>query len=229
MDEILLFILILAPGLVAVMARKYVKKRKRKKLEGYEELYYMAAHGFVVFGILSLFNYLVFHITSISELLLAMNRIDFFFLYCGSSASVAVLWILAWEKFGSEWLNALRSKLLRKRDGVTTSTNPSVWDMLFTNKELTEDWMVVSIVKDGVPITAGILKSWNPSDSDVMELELIRTESIKKVLEMDQGKERQEDMILNIVKFEYYCIDTGHLIKFYDTRKLKERKVLERV
>lgn len=152
-------------------------------------------------------------INTFYELIQKLSNLEFFNKYLLLSFATCFIFVFVkvyiWDKLVLFFINIWRK--LRNLPSETKFN--TVWEEVFENPENPIMDKIISIEKDGVVISKGVLEKFNSHNGKNREFLLIETEETKEFLEDPEN-------LLDKIDMEYYDQDSGHLIKFYNTEKL---------
>jgi hypothetical protein len=121
--------------------------------------------------------------------------------------------------------NRFRSKK-NKAEELETS---SVWDDIIETNCIGDKYKVVEINKDGVFVTRGFLNNYSPPDDMNKELGVEPHYLVEEEFEKDKERKTEAEKIFGESEQDYYDMQTGTLIKIYDTSKwMKKHATLKK-
>lgn len=174
----------------------------------------------IIISILNIAKILNVNINDFSQLQSKLQSIDFFIKYlCLSGISSIVVVLIKEYIVDRIILNIVNLKNVTFNGGIEETKYNTVWDSIFeNNKEPIKD-SYVSIEKDGELITQGVLDMYSHPGLSKKEFKLIESQEFKRYLEADKILDKDKKL-LDKVDMEYFDMETGVLIKFYNTEKL---------
>lgn len=122
----------------------------------------------------------------------------------------------------------------RKRKGQSIATKyNTIWDRVF-EKNSDVDGIIVEVEQNGQSIIRGYLSSYSGAKEISKELEVLPSRDIEIEFELDEKRPEKERVLdLDYIDKVYFDIQTGTLVKFYDSEKankniLNRRELLEK-
>ncbi|MHC1722441.1 MAG: hypothetical protein AB9836_04450 [Aminipila sp.] len=244
MEQIIITVLFLGPGMLINAINKFMKNSRGCKQNIYEYLFEMVAHSFIVFvntliiiKSLAIFfhdlgknNNLEFMVNSadkfsfktLSALTNSMDDILFSLAYIGFTLLVTVIWWRIYDLNMDNWLLGIKNKINKDITGVESTKNKSVFEGIFHNpNEVYERLLPVSIYKEDKLITSGCIFGWNSPDSEKIEYKLKFTQEIQHFLEEDKNRDDKDKMFPDI-RYEYFSPEDGMRIVFYNRQRLEK-------
>lgn len=222
MESILIAVLFLIPGsFVNIILDRFFPKSVKEKGDFEKTIYAVIYSSIIIFINLILMKYLrKIDINTFSELQSRLVNITFFIKYIILTAVSSFLFVLIkkiYEKIELCIVNNIR----RKNKLPAETEFATVWDEIFENKKIDLANTYIAVIKDGQLISHGCLKSHSPPNLDNRELLLIGTKGFEAFLENDKILPDGQKL-LDIIDKEYYNLNTGVLIRFYNNEKLLE-------
>lgn len=234
MEIIFIVLIFIGPGVSIKAYQNYMsvlsdKNNSKKTL--YEQMFTIVANSIITMlfsiGCINITILILFGksnvITSLSGLIALLDKLTFTVPYIMINAIMGLLWVKIYEGYIAQYIHNVRNKILTQKYGVKSISKeePTVWEDIFFNPKITEEWMIVSIFKDGDYITSGRIAGYNEGKTDINELEIRNVYEVEKVLAMDKEKKDAKKW-LGYVDFEYFNAETGLQIKFYDVEQIKK-------
>jgi len=226
METVIIILLLLGPGLAVMQCLELKAKREKKqkvKATVYEQLFAACVLSIFSTGIAFAGINIVRScrgqesIATVSGMMEHLN--SFGFLIC-----FLIFMILATTIVGIAYVGALKlflrnqSKNIEKEFNLTPlgDDNPTVWEDMFFDPDKNKEPRIVSIFKDGKYITSGYIDGWNIGEYERKEFEIRRSTEIEELLL------RGENSPLNYINEEYFDMETGVLIKFWESEAVNE-------
>lgn len=233
MEIVYLILMFLGPGLaINEYERKLKTIGKQIGRSGtiYEQLFGMCIHSVIV-TFITLVSIRLIHIalkasfpTTLSGVLLELNDLKQLAAYAITCVIVTIIWYKIYKQMISVAIFDFYKKKLAKDKGVIVEDidEPTVWENIFFTRDENEKRKIVSVFKDGNYITSGELAGWNTNADERRELRIFNSHIIEEVLKSDKEKEDVSQRLLYNVEYEYYDVENGILIRFYDPKKIDE-------
>lgn len=234
-----LILFFVAPGLLVnaiAGQRSILNNRKERKATIYEQLFSSVANSIVITGLSFFFLKTFHHVlgvpfpSKVSDVLALLDDIDILCAY----VCVALVTSLIWEYVFSHCIKKLwfrfKNKKYEKKHHVrlTNESGFTVLESFLLDLDQTGDEtreagdekppLIVSIYKEGVYMTSGILYSWNVGEEDPLEFELVRTMDVEKIIEDDKNRPHSEKWLQDVDN-EIFLAKDGILIKSYSPGK----------
>lgn len=215
--ETIITTLVFAVGGVMVnfFQKNYVQRSKNSKSD-YEFTIFVLIHsiGVLVINIFILKYIFRSDLVGFQDLLSKLMVMKYFFKYTLLTIGSSFFYTLLLEVIHKYLFLPIYNKY-KESKGLTKETIfPTVWEEIFENPDESVNDLIMTIEKDGVRITQGILISYS-APNNKREIMLKNTNDIK--LLMDEDKEfTLEEKMFRIIKKEYYDVESGTLYKFYD-------------
>lgn len=231
MEVIFLILIFIAPGLAIKLLGEALSKRERQdkpRNTVYENLFTVGSLSvfatIITCGILNAYRKKkkLDLITSISMLVESMDRFDFLLSYGVILIGVTILVGLFYKLLSYFW-DCLKRYRMKENYGLSPMSpdGRSVWEETFLNSEKNSAPRIVSIFMGGNYITSGYLNGWNFASYERKEFEVVRSQEIEKILKDDKDKKPAEKL-LSYIEEEYFDMETGILIRFYDSSYVNE-------
>lgn len=223
MDQVISLILFVVPGIFINLLYKEYTPRTKNEPTDYEKTVIAFIYSFAVLVMnISIMRFIfTIKIENLSQLMGSLKITDFLLKYVLLMLSNSIIFAIAWYYIKKYPLLKLYN-IFRGKRGLSKQTRfSSVWDEIFENAEMDLSDTYVTIEKEGKLITQGLISLYSPIDSKEKEFKLICTDSFKAYLENDKQLP-EDERIFNNIEFEYFNMQTGMLIKFYNNEKLKE-------
>lgn len=223
MEQIISLILFVFPGVfINLLYKQYLPKSKQEPSD-YEKAVIAFIYSFMVLVLNIVVMKFIFkkEIETLDQLLGYFKNTSFLLKYVFLTIFTSMLFAIVWH-YIFKYLILWAYNFYRKLRGLPKETRfSSVWDEIFENpdNDMTDAYVVIE--KDGDIISQGIIDLYSPIDSKDKEIKLICTDSFKKYLENDKLL-TEDEKIFNEIDYEYYNIETGVLIKFYNNKRIKE-------
>ena len=216
MEAILIAVLFLIPGsFVNIIMDRFFPKSTKEKSD-FEKTIYSVIYSSIIIFINILFMRIIknMNINTFEELQIKLRNIK----YIGLTMLSSTLFVIAkqlYEKIELWIVNKIR----QSNNLATESKFETVWDEIFENKAIDLTDTYITIMKDGQVISHGCLKRHSPPSLDNKELLLVATKEFERFLNHDKMLE-DDEKLLDIIDKEYYNLNNGVLIKFYNNTKL---------
>lgn len=226
METVIIILLLLGPGLAIMQCLELKAKREKKqkiKATVYEQLFAACVLSIFSTGIAFAGINLVRSCRaqeSITKVSTMLEQLDsFHFLVC-----FIIFMVLATAIVGLAYAKALKLLLHKQSKDIQEEfnlvplgdDNPTVWEYMFFNPDKNERPRIVSIYKDGAYITSGYIDGWNIGEHERKEFAIRRSTEIEELLN------RKEKSPIDYVNEEYFDMETGVLIKFWDSETVNE-------
>ena len=231
MEIVYLLLLFLGPGLAIDIYKRRFMVINTTKTKGtiYEQLFEDVAHSTIIttitIGVVAFIHFLVGSKfpPDIGTFIAELSEFKQLVAYIIVCVIVTILWYKVYENFFyPKFLEKHEQNVQEKRGLIyTNNLGLSVWQSIFFTKEENNTRKIVSIFKDGNYITSGEITNWNMGFDEKRELRIFNSHIIEAVLKADKEKEIPEKLLYNVEK-EYYDVENGTLIRFYDPRKIDE-------
>ena len=225
MDTVIIIFLFLAPGLAITRVLEMKEKRERKKqikTNIYEQLFTICTLSIFTTGIACALVNLwrafrnMYTFNSVSDFIKRLDTFAFLiqFIIALILAAIAVGW--AYVALSKKYVK-LKNKNIKEDFNLVPlkDDNSTVWDAIFLSKEKNTNPRIVSVYKDGAYITSGYIDGWNFAEDERKELAVIRTTEIEKIMKL-------KDRPLKYITEEYFDMETGVLIKFWESDEVNE-------
>lgn len=233
MEIVYLVLMFLGPGLAINEYERRLRaidKRAGRSSTIYEQLFGICAHSvvvtfFTIVATAAIHQALgAYFPSTLSGLLSGLDDLKQLATYFLLSSIVTVTWYQVYKKAIYVALFNLYKKKLKDEKGILLENinEPTVWENIFFTRKENEKRKIVSIFKDGNYVTSGELAGWNTGIDERRELRIFNSHVIEDVLAMDKTKEDVSERLLYNVEYEYYDVENGTLIRFYDPEKLDE-------
>lgn len=223
MESIVSLIIFVFPGIFITLLYKEYLPTSKNEPSDYEKAVIAFIYSFAVLVLNILIMKYVFsiNITVVSEIIGKFENIGFFLKYVFLTFANSLIFAVGWY-YVSKYIVLGTYNIFRFRKKLPLKTRYStVWDEIFENPDIDMNDAYVVIEKDGVLITQGLIALYSPIESKEKELKLICTDAFKNYLENDKNLP-EEEKIFNDIEFEYFNLEKGILVKFYNNAKLKE-------
>lgn len=226
-----LILFFLAPGLLVneiSRQKNILDNKKEHRPTIYEQLFSAVAHSVIITGMAFCFLQIlhrVLHVTfpsKIDILLELFNNVDILCAYVCVILVISFIWEYVfshhiwtlWFKIKNKKYEEKHNARLANKHGFTILESFFLDSNQVDNENDKKPPLIVSVYKDGIYMTSGILHAWNIGEEDPLEFELIRTMEIEKILEDDKNKPHSEKWLQDIDK-EIFIAEHGILIKAY--------------
>lgn len=230
MENIIMLILFVAPGLLVTTLRNRIYRRPESRADVYDRLFGLVMHSIVIFFINILIMKLItgkwlgipdFNVESISDIVQCANSIWFLIPYAVLTVFISIIWFFFYERFfDKKILLKIENRLVKKEMGTYRPGISGVYEEIFHDREIMGKLVPVSIYQNGELTTSGCITGFNTPEFQRMEFELEHVQEIKEILEKDQEKE-EENKILPYISKEYFVPEHGLLIQFYEPTRLE--------
>ena len=222
-SENIYFIIVFSiPAAIYLLFNRYIKfvpKTQADKSIELAECFFFSVIVFlfnsIVCGILEtdLFNSLI----HIDESLNYKFVVSYIVLTLISSVFILVIYYKKLRKVILEVINFFNKKNKRPIEDI----RESIWEMLFEDNKKVDIFNVCVVVKkDGNIVSAGIVESFSPPQSDHRELLLMETDYIMDILKEDTYK-CCEDRTFSQHLYDYVDVNLGVVYSFYSLDKYK--------
>ena len=213
-------VLFIIPGsIVNIILDRFFPKSKKEKSDFEKTIHAIIYSSVIIFINLVIMNKVKnINVSTFTDLQEMLSDITFFIEYIVLTFISSILFVIIkgiYEKIELSIVNIIRK--LKKLP--TESKFATIWDELFENKDIDLSDTYITIIKDGKIISQGCLKTHSPPNLENRELLLIGTKDFKAFLKNDIRLE-DDEKLLDIVDKEYYNLNTGVLIRFYNNTKL---------
>lgn len=223
MEQIIILILFVFPGVfVSLLYKEYLPRSKNESTD-YEKTVIAFIYSFAVLVLNIIIMKLVYSkdVQVLTQLMDQFKNTGFLIKYVGLTFTTSILFAVVWHFIFKRIILKIQN-IFRVKGGLTKITQyPNVWDEIFANPETDLNDLYVSIEKDGELITQGLIALYSPIDAKEKEIKLICTDAFKMYLDNDKTLP-DEKKILKDIDFEYFDMEKGILIKFYNTVMLKK-------
>lgn len=221
METIMLAVLFSVPGIVVNKITHRVFPKSIKIESDYEKTISAILYSTVIlfFNLLILKNIFKNDAITFKDLLDKLNYTSFFMKYILLTICTCILFSII-KKYIVDIIILKAINIFKKNSAYSPETTYStVWDGIFENSKVNLSDTYITVEKDGVLISQGLLKSYSAPSISNRELLLSHTVGFNNYLENDKTLD-PEKRLLDVIQEEYYNLNTGVLIKFYDNTKL---------
>lgn len=228
-----LILMFLGPGLAINEYDRRIKtagKQVSRSGTIYEQLFGVCMHSIIV-TFLTISVIQMTHVflnasfpETLSGILAELDDLRRLAAYIVTCIIVTIIWYQIYAKAIAVVVFKAYKKKLEKEKGIIIQDidEPTVWENIFLTRKENEKRKIVSIFKEGNYITSGELAGWNTGVDEKRELRIYNSHIIESVLESDKLKEDVSERLLYNIEYEYYDVENGTLIRFYDPNKLDE-------
>lgn len=235
LEAIIIAIIFFAPGFIYNHAKRRIFPRTLRSISDFELTVNSIINSTVILFInIILIRYLYnpfavyfkwskeITINNIENLQTYLGNVNFFIAYFILTIIVCIVYAIVNQLFIRKIIDFFINKKRVLFGETEESDFSSVWDEIFENKNNSLSDKYIEIKKDGETITQGLIKLY-PNPNARKEFLLMETEEFKAFLENDKELKRQgKEPIFDVIDDEYYDFETGTLIKFYSSDKLKQ-------
>lgn len=226
MDSIIFLFVFVFPGALSKLIKERFFPKKQYRISdsnGWVELSEM-----VVFSIIVLFTglivraYFLTHDWDINNYFTSFTSSKFLIIYIIFASFASFVYTFLFNKLNKNVLLVIINRYNRWKGRPTEGLYQTIWEEIFeTNKYLKKKPVVVSIEKDGHILSRGFLESYPPPQSPSNELLLRYCSEIETFFKKDESLPA-ESKIFAKTYIEYFDMQNGYVIKFYDMQKYND-------
>lgn len=209
MEIIYPILFFIVPGMIIKTIYNTIEKPKRQKVHLYEYLSEVVIDSTIVLFL----SAIAYNTLTLNDLIEKLDDIIFLANFIAFQVVMSLMWYYIKYEFLVKIIYYVLNRAKAKQN-LKYEDSRTVWEKFLANDEIMGSWFVISIYRDQTLITTGMVDTMNCPEIEEFELHLTHTKKCEELMKHDK------DAFL--IVDEYYNIDKGLRIIFYDDKKIQK-------
>lgn len=226
MNVVFMILLFIAPGLMHEALKESLRLTGSRAggTNIYKQLFYVVLKSVVISGVsisMLMCTGMIPMVSSFQELLREMDAIDITVKITAGIIIATVACYNIYNRLIGKAVFRLKKMFFRRAYNVEPNgdENYTVWEEITLSQPKNDRMPLITIHRDDVFITAGLIENFDQGAFSVSQLRLTGELETLDLMEKDK---RGEADIFSKLEVTFVDVKTGYIIRFYDSKKLYE-------